>query len=133
MCKVTTLSFHTGMAGDRLLGPYFLPPRRTGAIYHDFLCNVLTELLQDVDLHTGIRLWFMHDGAPPHSLLAVREFLNNVLPEQWMGGGRPTAWHSSSSNVNPLHFYAAEVSDVHDLQRVRNGFEMIRTTPGLFQ
>jgi len=35
------------------------------------LNSALYLLLQDVDLQTGIYLWFMHDGAPPHSLLAV--------------------------------------------------------------
>jgi hypothetical protein len=28
--RLSTSSFHTGNAGDRLLGPYFLPPRLTG-------------------------------------------------------------------------------------------------------
>ena len=45
------------------------------AVYHGFLRNVLPELLHDVDLQTGIHLRFMHDGAPPHFLLAIREFL----------------------------------------------------------
>jgi hypothetical protein len=54
------------------------PPRLTwGALYHDFLRNVLSELLQDVDLQGRHHLWFMHYGASPHLLLAVLEFWNN--------------------------------------------------------
>ena len=34
-------------------------------------------------------------GAPPHFLLAVQEFLNNVLPAQWIRGG-PTGWPARS-------------------------------------
>jgi hypothetical protein len=45
MLHVSTLSFRAGIAADRLLGPYFLPPRPSGAVYHDFLRNVLPELL----------------------------------------------------------------------------------------
>jgi hypothetical protein len=56
---------------DRLLGPYFLSPRLTGAIYNDFLRKVLPEPLQDMDMQTRIQLWFMHDNVPPHFLLAV--------------------------------------------------------------
>jgi len=52
MYKVSTLSFHAGVLGDRLLGPYVLPPRLTGDVYHDCLWNFRLEPLQDVDLQT---------------------------------------------------------------------------------
>jgi hypothetical protein len=71
MFKVSTLSFHAGMAGDRLLGLCLLP-RLTGALYHDFVRNFLPELSKNVDLHTRIHIWFMHDSAPPHFPLAFR-------------------------------------------------------------
>jgi hypothetical protein len=144
MFKVSTLSFHAGIAGNRLLGTYFLPPCLTGAVYHNFLQNVLPELLQDVVLQTRIHLWFMHDGAPPHFLLAVRQFLNNVFPEQWIEQGGPTAWPGSSPDLSPLHFHlwghlkstvcATKVSDAQDLQQqIQNGFVTICTTTGIFQ
>ena len=56
MFKVSALIHLTGVAGTRILGPYFLPPRLSGwgggALYHDLLRYVLIELLQDVDLET---------------------------------------------------------------------------------
>jgi len=84
--NASTLSFHAGTAGDRLLGPYLLPPLLTGgggggALYRDFFRNVFPKLLQDMDLQSRLHLWFMHDGAPPHFLLAFREFLNNGCDE----------------------------------------------------
>jgi hypothetical protein len=157
MFEVSTVSFHGGIARDRLLGPHFLPPCLTGAVYDGFLRNVLPELLQDVDLQTGIHIWSMPDGIPPNFLLAVREFLNKVFPGQWgaglggwgwgLGGGGgdgPTAWPACSPDLNSLHFYlwrhlkstvsATKISDVQDLQRrTHNVFEVIRTTPGIFQ
>ena len=48
--SVSILSFLAGIAGYRLLGPYFLPPREGGAFYYDFL----PEPLQDTTLHTRI-------------------------------------------------------------------------------
>jgi len=48
--------FSCRLAGDRLLGPYFLPPRLTGTVYHDIPRSVLPELLQGVDLQTEIQL-----------------------------------------------------------------------------
>jgi hypothetical protein len=89
---VSTLSFHAGIAGDRLMEPTFLPPCLTGAVYHDFKRNFLQKPLQGVDLQTRIHLWFKHEGAPSHFLLAVQELLNNLFPEQRIKQGGPTAW-----------------------------------------
>jgi hypothetical protein len=114
--SVHLVSFHTGIAGDRLLGPYFLPPHLTGAVYHDFLSNILPELLQDVDLQTRIHLWFMLDSDQAHFLLAVREFLNVF----------PAALPDCSPYLSPLDFYfwghlkytvcPTEVNGLQDLQ-----------------
>jgi len=83
-CKVSTLSFHAGIAGDRLRGPYFIAPHLTEAVYQDFQRDFLPELLGDVDLQTRIHLCFMHDGFHPHFVLTVWEFLN-MFPMQWIG------------------------------------------------
>ena len=112
---------------------------RGGAVYHDLLLNFLPELLQNVDLQTGILLQFTHDGAAPYFLLAFREFLNNMFLEQRIGPGGPTAWPARSPDLQPLYFYlwghlqstvyATDVSGVQDLQqRTQNGFEMVGTT-----
>jgi hypothetical protein len=79
MLYVSTLSFRAGIAGDRLLGPYFLSPRPSEAVYHDFLGNVLPELLQCVHMQNLIHLWIVHDSVPPYFLVALREFLNNLF------------------------------------------------------
>ena len=47
----------------------------------------------------------MHDGVPPHFLLAFREFLNNLFPEQRVRRSGPTAWSALSPDLNPLHFH----------------------------
>jgi len=43
----------------------------------------------------------MQDGAPPHFLPVVREFLNSVFLAQWIGQGGPAAWPSHSLDLNP--------------------------------
>jgi hypothetical protein len=91
MFKLSTLSFNASIAGDRILGTYFLPPRLTGTVYHEFLQNALPDLLQDADLQTGIHSWATHDGAPPHFVFAFREFWNNVFPEKCIGQGGAAA------------------------------------------
>jgi len=78
-------------------------------------------------MQAGIYLWLMRDSPPPHYLLAVQEFLNNMFLEQWIGGGGPTAWLAHSCGLNPLDFYhcghlepavyAKEVTDIWDFQQ----------------
>jgi len=85
----------------------------------------------------------MCDGAPPDFHLAVGEFLNDLLPEKWIGRSGLTAWPALSPDLNSLLFYpwghlfyvyVTEVSDVQNVQlRIQNGFEMTRMTPGIFQ
>jgi hypothetical protein len=99
------VSSHAGIAGDRLLEPYFLPPRLTGAVYRDFVQNAFPVLLQDVYLHIMIYLRFTHEGAPPHFLIAFRAFLNKVYTQQWLGRGGPTAWPVRCPDLNSLDFY----------------------------
>ena len=80
MLKIFTLSSRAGTASDGFLGPYFLLPCLTGAVYNDFLRNVLPEQLQDLDMQSRINLLFMYDSTLVEFLLAIRELLTNVFP-----------------------------------------------------
>jgi len=44
----------------------FLPLYLTGAVYREFVRSILPELLQDVNLHTRIHLWFMCNQVLHH-------------------------------------------------------------------
>ena len=111
--KMTTLSFHTDIARDKLIWSNFLPPCLTGAVYRDFLRHVLPELLQDVALQTSIHLRFMHDGAPPRFLLAGWEFLNDFFS----GTMDRTRWTSSMACFFPwlkcLKFLSLGISKLY--------------------
>jgi hypothetical protein len=68
----------------------------------------------------------MHDGAPAHFVLAVREFLNDVLLQKRIGKDGPTAQpdpsrfktsrFSSLGTSGPI-VQAMEINDVQNLQR----------------
>jgi hypothetical protein len=47
----------------------------------------------------------MHDGAPPHFSIAVREFLDNMYPARWIGWGGPIVWPRRSPDLNPVDFH----------------------------
>jgi len=65
---------------DQLIGPFVLDGRLTGEAYLRFLQEELPRLLEDVPLNKRGRMYFQHDGAPPHSSSEVTNFLNYRFP-----------------------------------------------------
>ena len=55
----------------------------TGIVYLDMLQEFLIPQL-DEDDQEG-RIHFQQDGAPPHYLGEVREYLNTRFPGRWIG------------------------------------------------
>ncbi|XP_017885361.1 histone-lysine N-methyltransferase SETMAR-like [Ceratina calcarata] len=94
-----------GIVNETLIGPVILPNRLTGQYYLDFLQNELPELLADVPLSTRRDMWYMHDGAPPHSTTAVTNHLNSTFGEKWIGRRGPVPWPARSPDLNPLDFF----------------------------
>ena len=49
---------------------------------------------------------FMHDGAPPHWGIFVRNWLNNKMPQRWMGHGSPNmTWPPRSPDLTACDFF----------------------------
>jgi hypothetical protein len=59
-----------------------------GVVYLDMLQEFLIPQL-DEDDQEG-RIHFQQDGAPPHCLGEVREYLNTRFPGRWIGRDRQT-------------------------------------------
>lgn len=132
-----------GVIDAHLIGPYFLPLRLTGESYLNFLQQELPGLLEDIPLQLRQHLWFMHDGAPAHFSINVRNHLDTVYPNRWIGRGGTEHWPARSPDLNPLDFciwgflkslvYSTPVENIDDLRnRIIAGCETIRNTPGIF-
>jgi hypothetical protein len=61
-----------------------------------FLIPHLDEDDQEGHIH------FQQDGAPPHYLEEVHEYLNTHFPDQWIGGAALIAWPPRSPDHTPL-------------------------------
>ena len=62
---------------------FFMETTITGIVYLDMLKEFLIPQL-DEDDQEG-RIHFQQDGAPPHYLGEVREYLNTRFPGRWIG------------------------------------------------
>jgi len=76
-----------GVICDQLIGPYIFPQRLTGDIYANFLQDELPALLENVPLQTRRRIYYQHDGAPPHFSQVDRHYPNHKFPNRWIGRG----------------------------------------------
>jgi hypothetical protein len=135
-----------GVIDDFLLGPVFLPPNLNGESFLLFLRNTLPDLLDDVPLEIRRNIWFQMDGAPPHFARAVRNHLNEVFPNRWIGRGQeaPVLWPPRSPDLNPLDFgvwgamkdfvYMVSIqNEQHLRQRILEAGEQFRLKPNVFQ
>lgn len=96
-----------GIIDRYLIGPVVLPNRLNGENYLEFLQNTLPYLLDEVPLQLRLQHWFMHDGAPPHFSMNVRNFLNHQYPNRWIGRGNncPQRWPPRSPDLNKCDFF----------------------------
>ena len=63
-----------------------IPERLDGQNYFMFLQDVLRGLLNVFfNEEEQENIIFMHDGAPAHYLVDVRNHLNIVFPDRWIG------------------------------------------------
>jgi hypothetical protein len=93
-----------GIVGDTVIGPYFLDGALTGQRYLQFLTDDLLDAVP-LAMRRGEGLWFQQDGAPPHYLRAVRDWLDARFPGRWIGRGGPLAWPPRSPDLTPLDFF----------------------------
>ena len=94
-----------GILGDRLIGPHILPGPLNGENYAIFLDRTLPELLEEVPLDIRRRMWFQHDGAPPHFSIVARQVLNRDYRNRWIGRSGPVSWPPRSPDLTPLDFF----------------------------
>lgn len=96
-----------GIIDRYLIGPVILPNRLNGETYLEFLQNQLPSLFDEVPIQIRLEHWFMHDGAPPHFSIAVRDFLNHQYQNKWIGRGNncPQLWPPRSPDLNKCDFF----------------------------
>ncbi|PNF32120.1 hypothetical protein B7P43_G02841 [Cryptotermes secundus] len=66
-----------------------------------FLEHVRDSPKTDEDDQEG-RIHFQQEGAPPHYLGEVREYLNTRFPVRWIGRAAPIAWSPRSPGLTPV-------------------------------
>ncbi|KZC06780.1 hypothetical protein WN55_07912 [Dufourea novaeangliae] len=50
-------------------------------------------------------MWLQHDGCPTHYARRVRDALNKLYPNKWIGRGGFISWSPRSPDSTPLDFF----------------------------
>ena len=92
------------LSKTKVYGPFFFQEKTiNGFVYLDMLENFLIPQIDEDDQEGEIQ--FQQDGAPPHYLKNVRDFLDLRFPGRWIGRGGPTSWPPRSPDLTPLDFF----------------------------
>ncbi|XP_023312530.1 uncharacterized protein LOC111692677 [Anoplophora glabripennis] len=100
-----------GLVGNRILGPFFIEGALTGEKYFKFLRDdlipapaVLYPNDVDPDLPNNT-IWYQQDGATPHFAVIVRDYLNQIFANRWIGPRGTIEWPPRSPDLTPLDYF----------------------------
>ena len=52
-----------------------------------------------------LKLRLMHDEAPVHFAISIRQYLDKTFPERWIGRDSPVKWTPRSLDLNLLDLF----------------------------
>lgn len=98
-----------GILGDHIIGPLFIEGNLTGQLYLQMLQNEITPLIDEVvganPLEFDMEVIFQQDGATPHYSREVRNYLNRVYINRWIGRRGVIEWPARSPDLTPMDFF----------------------------
>ncbi|MGH9701722.1 MAG: hypothetical protein ACRD52_19985, partial [Candidatus Acidiferrales bacterium] len=90
-----------GIINNNILGPIFYNGTLNGQRYHQFLQNEIENFLDELPLEEYRNLIWQQDGAPPHAVRDVVQFLNQRHHE-WIGRNGTISWPPNSPDLSLL-------------------------------
>lgn len=101
--KTEKITVWAGLWSKGIIGPYFFEENVNGDNYLTMLndyfypsyCNLPNDKL----------IFFMHDGAPPHYALKVREWLDQNLSGHRIGHRSSVEWPARSPDLTPADYF----------------------------
>lgn len=85
-----------GLSSRGLIGPFFFDATVTGPMYLNLLRPSVMPRIRKV--FEDEEFYFQQDGAPPHYHFAITFYLDEILPNRWVG-------QRGSPDFTPLDFF----------------------------
>ena len=93
-----------GILGNKIIGPHLFRERLNGQVYLNFLRNILSMLLEEVDLQRRQSMQLQQDGTPFHFQRRETPF-TTVYANKWIGMGSVNPWLPRSPYTTPLDYF----------------------------
>ena len=92
-----------GIRGDKIIGPIFINGNLNANKYLNILQEeIFPSLLSE---NGNFPAYFQQDGAPLRYGIQVRQYLNQILSDAWIGRRGPVEGSPRSPGLTPLDFY----------------------------
>lgn len=91
--------------GDRIIGPVFIDGNLNGEKFLQLLRGPLTNYVNSLPEEERELTWLQLDGAPAHSAVLVRNYLNTLFGNRWIGRFGPRRWPARSPDLTMLDFF----------------------------
>ena len=95
----------TGTFNSKPVGPFFIEGNLTAQVYLVMLREQIVTAIRDIADGNMDEIYFQQDGAPPHYGINVRQYLNEVFPDRWIGRRGHIEWPPRSPDLTPLDFF----------------------------
>lgn len=93
-----------GIFNNQIIGPFFRENLNSERYLH-FLQNDFFNVIEDIPLDLRRNMYFQQDGAPAHSTVEVRNFLDHLFPHRWIGRFSENPWPPRSPDLTPCDFF----------------------------
>lgn len=97
-----------GILANEIIGPFFIDGNLDGPKYLLLLHNQIVPTMRASATRQNIP-WadvvFQQDGAPAHASRMVRDYLDIVFPNRWIGRLGPMLWPPRSPDLTPLDYF----------------------------
>lgn len=123
------LNVWAGILGSQIIGPFFINGNLNGARYLELLQTEIVPAIRNAAKAQNFDMmdvYFQQDGAPAHFSLTVRNYLNNVFPQRWIGRGGSIHWPARSPDLTPLDFFLWGYLKDHVFKTVPEDLEELR-------
>lgn len=97
-----------GILANEIIGPFFIDGNLDGPKYLLLLHNEIVPSMRASATRQNIPwadVFFQQDGAPAHFSRMVRDYLDLVFPNRWIGRHGTIFWPPRSPDLTPLDFF----------------------------
>lgn len=94
-----------GIYKSKIVGPFFFREPLNAQRYLHFLRHQLYDFLDELPIQERQQVWYQQDGAPCHSTLAVRQYLEDLFNGRVIHRHSNIFWPPRSPDLTPLDFF----------------------------